>query len=432
MFRLRATSLQCNPHLSVINDAGQLSNDAGMILPIEFTNRIHLKNLIRNTIFFNDERKFAKISFVDLFEFTLMLRIAGYCTDSAANTWRQDPAIRTALGECGVASQASISRFIASLTQDNLVEIQNLLLKLADVVLKDPSRTEMILDIDSTHSDTFGHQEHATYNGHYSANGYHPLLVFDDATGLLLGAQLRPGNVYTSSDADTFIAPILDHLKALRPDMNITVRGDSGFAKPEFYAACAKRSVKFIVRLKKNNRINELTTTATQATEMTTDFQSEGHELDYQVKTWANNYRVIVHSESKAESFLWDDHTWLVTNDTKIPCETLITRYRQRGRVEDLIKELKAGFAFDKTDSHSFTMNAARALISAVAYNIVQLFKLILIPFDARKTIATLRFELLHVAGKITHHAHRIVLHLASSQVFSGFIGNVLNDILQM
>lgn len=91
-----------------------------------------------------------------------------------------------------VASQASISRFIASLTQDNLVEIQNLLLKLADVVLKDPSRTEMILDIDSTHSDTFGHQEHATYNGHYSANGYHPLLVFDDATGLLLGAQLRP------------------------------------------------------------------------------------------------------------------------------------------------------------------------------------------------------------------------------------------------
>lgn len=70
MLRLRATSLQCNPHLSVINDAGQLSNDAGMILPIEFTNRIHLKNLIRNTIFFNDERKFAKISFVDLFEFT--------------------------------------------------------------------------------------------------------------------------------------------------------------------------------------------------------------------------------------------------------------------------------------------------------------------------------------------------------------------------
>lgn len=39
------------------------------------------------------------------------------------------------------------------------------------------------LDLDSTHSDTYGNQEEAAYNGHYGTTGYHPLVAFDGLTG---------------------------------------------------------------------------------------------------------------------------------------------------------------------------------------------------------------------------------------------------------
>ncbi|MGS1293126.1 transposase (plasmid) [Enterococcus faecium] len=58
--------------------------------------------------------------------------------------------------------------------------------------------TELIIDLDSTHSDTFGHQEQTNYNTHYQTYGYHPLVAFDGLTGDFLKAELRSGNQYTS------------------------------------------------------------------------------------------------------------------------------------------------------------------------------------------------------------------------------------------
>jgi len=40
----------------------------------------------------------------------------------------------------------------------------------------------MIIDLDSTHSDTFGNQEQKVYNSHYRIKGYHLLVAFDDLT----------------------------------------------------------------------------------------------------------------------------------------------------------------------------------------------------------------------------------------------------------
>lgn len=37
----------------------------------------------------------------------------------------------------------------------------------------------ILLDLDSTLLDTYGHQEGEGFNYHYQAHGYHPLLVFD-------------------------------------------------------------------------------------------------------------------------------------------------------------------------------------------------------------------------------------------------------------
>ncbi|WP_338043354.1 transposase, partial [Lacticaseibacillus manihotivorans] len=109
------------------------------------------------------------------------------------------------------------------------------------------------------------------------------------------------------------------------------------------------------------------------------------------------------------------NHAFVVTSLASEAPETLFKTYRQRGNAENQIKELKCGFGFDKTDSSTFARNTARALITGIAYNLVQLFKQLFVSEDRRSTISSLRFSLFHIAGRITWHARRVVIHLASN-----------------
>jgi len=80
---------------------------------------------------------------------------------------------------------------------------------------------ELIIDVDSTHSDTFGRQEQTDYNAHYQTYGYHPLVAFDGLTGDFLEAELRSGNQYTSKGIKSFIDPLLHHYKSTLPHTEI-------------------------------------------------------------------------------------------------------------------------------------------------------------------------------------------------------------------
>ncbi|WP_404882731.1 transposase [Lactiplantibacillus pentosus] len=169
-----------------------------------------------------------------------------------------------------------------------------LLLRLADTMFKRRNQQILILDIDSTQADTYGKQESASYNAHYGIDGFHPILIFDSITGILLAVKQRPGNVYTSRDADEFLRPLLKHYQKFSCDMNILVRGDSGFATPTIYDLCEETGCQFLVKLKHNSRLTDLV--QHQVTyDDNTDFsmaETQIFELDYQVETWLKPYWV--------------------------------------------------------------------------------------------------------------------------------------------
>lgn len=87
-------------------------------------------------------------------------------------------------------------------------QLQSLNQSLIDKARLIRNDTELIIDLDSTHSDTFGHQEQTDYNAHYQTYGYHPLVAFDGLTGDFLKAELRSGNQYTSKGVKAFIDPL--------------------------------------------------------------------------------------------------------------------------------------------------------------------------------------------------------------------------------
>ena len=57
---------------------------------------------------------------------------------------------------------------------------------------------ELILDMDSSVSETYGDQQGSAYNGHFECTCYHPLFLFNQF-GDLERAMLRRGHHHTPS-----------------------------------------------------------------------------------------------------------------------------------------------------------------------------------------------------------------------------------------
>ena len=139
---------------------------------------------MKKNVHFEDNRKFFPHSKNTTFLQLLYQIISGYKSDSAANPLRHDPIFKLILGEFEGSSQPTISRSFSESTEKNLAELNNLIQALVTLFHESQVTQEMVLDLDSTHSDTFGNQESTDYNVHYGTTGYHPLLAFDGFAGL--------------------------------------------------------------------------------------------------------------------------------------------------------------------------------------------------------------------------------------------------------
>jgi hypothetical protein len=235
----------------------------------------------------------------------------------------------------------------------------------------------IIFDLDSTHADTDSNQESAAYNTHYSTVGYHPLVAFDGITGDFLKAALRPGNVYTSNGVVDFMRPLIEHYNETFPETTPFLRGDSGFAVPDLYDLCEDESVSYVIRLKSNPNLQRIAEEICPTTAPSPHAETEVYTLDteYQAQSWRQPRRVIVQSVRPADE-LFFTHTFYVTNLTETIPEKIVQSYQKRGTMENYIKEVKNGFGFDQMRSHSFQVNQVRMMLSLLAYNFTNWFRM--------------------------------------------------------
>jgi hypothetical protein len=97
--------------------------------------------------------------------------------------------------------------------------------------------------------------------------------------------------------------------------------------------------------------------------------------------------------------------------------EATLVWYRQRGEVsENGIKELKIGFGMERMPCGQFAANAAFFRIGVIAHNLFVLFKhSVLGEGWQRHKVATVRWRLFHLPGKLVRHAGAWVLKVAKS-----------------
>ena len=123
---------------------------------------------------------------------------------------------------------------------------------------------------------------------------------------------------------------------------------------------------------------------------------------------------------------------FIVTNMDSAP-EELIRFYCKRGTMENFIKESKNGFDFAAVSSSSKIVNANRLQVHALAYNIFNWFKRLVLPAKMRKQqIDTIRLKLLKIAAKVIHSARYIVFKLCSSCPYKDEFYETLKNIRQL
>lgn len=112
-----------------------------------------------------------------------------------------DPAMRHVVGgraaqaDKEAASASGVGRFETEIlsTRRNLTALMNLSGEWIDKVHRCKPLTQLILDLDSSVSESYGEQEGSAYNGHFGCTCYHPLFLFNQF-GELEYAMLRRGN----------------------------------------------------------------------------------------------------------------------------------------------------------------------------------------------------------------------------------------------
>ena len=435
MATLHEIKTKFNSNLTISNTGGNISNDCGLILVKEFMDSLDFTALSRKHLTIKDARLYHTHTNLSLMEQLIYQIIAGYTTDSAATLLKEDPAFKILFGKNRLASQPSLSRFWNRISKKNISQFQDLNQAMIDKVRLVRNTTEMIFDLDSTHSDTYGKQELSSYNAHYGTNGYHPLVAFDGLTGDFLKAELRPGSVYTSNGVGDFVAPLFKHYQQVVPDSNILVRGDSGFATPELYELCEAYSSFYVIRLKSNAILFKI---AEKNIQVDDDTHWEKREVSYsstlyQANSWSKARRICIKSTREAGELI-SRHEYIVTNySNNVSAETVFQTYCKRGAMENFIKEAKSGFNLDKTDSSSFVENQARMMVSLLAYNIVNFMRTLCLPVkSAGMRVDTIRLRLFKIAGKVVQTGRRLLLKTSSSHVYQEHFFQLLQKIQQL
>lgn len=435
MYSLNDTVLESNTYSKINFNGGDLSSDAGLLLIKEFVNKMGIEQLINQMFHTNDSAIRWHKDDENLLQVMYQI-ISAYFEDDCADELTKDPVFTSILNKPSLASQPTLSRFYNRMDEGTLAQLNQINRELRRRVYAHQKPEMALLDLDSTLLATYGKQEGEAFNYHYQAHGYHPLLCYDGLTGDLLRIQLRNGTDYCCNGVCDFLQPLLDEYLNDYSDVNVFLRGDSGFASPELYTQCETNGVTYAIRLKYNAALWRLAADLdSELTDLTkdnmVDYAVVYGEFYYQAGSWEYPRRVVCKIEKPADQMI-HMYTFIVTNMELTP-EDVIKYYCNRGRMENFIKEGKLGFDFAAVSSRSAIVNANRLLIHALAYNIFNWFRRLALPEKMRGNLVdTIRLKLLKIAARVVRSARYVTFKLCSSCPYKGEFYETLENIRKL
>ena len=406
-----------------------ISCDTGFILLREIDERFRIIAPMKDCL--EDLRSAAhtKHALVQLVRQRVYQIAAGYEDCNDADFLRIDPALRLAIGKDHKvgASQSMLSRLENNVLGNSvgLEALDAAINRSTDTLLKRKNKKRLIIDLDSTEDPAHGQQEGVAYNGHFAKNCFHPLFCFT-SDGDCLRAKLRPGNVHSADGTLPFITPLV---KRYRPWFQLFwVRADAAFANPENYEYCEEERITYFIRLPNNASLERLLgphLVRPVGRPPKSGIQVKTVDLHYQAKSWDRPRRVVAKIEwHRGELF---PRIGFVITSSRLPAGKVNKVYNGRGDVENRIKEGKNTLRWDKTSCQRFEANQARLQMGVLAYNLLHMIRQFYVwGEEVKRSVEWLIKRLIKVGARVSYHARRWYVHVASAFPLSHHFRSVL------
>jgi hypothetical protein len=285
------------------------------------------------------------------------------------------------------------------------------------VEASDQPPERVVLDLDVTDTPLHGEQEGRFFHGYYGHYCYLPLYIF--AGEHLLCARQREANQDAAAGSLEEVKRIVAQIRRAWPQVQIIVRGDSGFCREELMAWCEENKVDYVFGLARNERlrtaIDEAMAQAAERQRATGEPARVFCEFQYQTReSWSQARRVVAKAEQLEDK---ENPRYVVTSlgaEQWPPQQLYEETYCARGEMENRIKEQLSLFA-DRMSSETMRANQLRLYISSLAYTLMLGLRRLGLPGTrwARAQSETIRRRLLKIGVRVKVSARRVWLSLA-------------------
>lgn len=393
---------QCNGHsfefhpvgrrnVTATFDAPAITSDAGGLMLRELDLKFGLMDQFANC--FDDFRspRMTVHSLHELLSQRIFGIALGYEDLNDHEQLRHDPLMAVLAGkkhphddEIQLAGKSTLNRLeLTPVSADKSSRYKKIVARHSDIEnffvdaflhLHEQAPRRIVLDLDATDDPLHGHQNGRFFHGYYKSYCYLPLYIFCGSH--LLCAKLRPADIDASAGSVKQLDRIVKRIRLQWPNVQIVIRGDSGFCRDNIMSWCETNQVDYVLGLAKNARLKRILGKELQ--EAKTQFESTGEASrvfkDFQYKTkksWSRERRVVGKAEHLAKG---QNPRFVVTSFSAddFDAATLYEKeYCARGDMENRIKEQQLYLFADRTSASTMRANQLRLWLSSVAYVLV-------------------------------------------------------------
>jgi hypothetical protein len=279
---------------------------------------------------------------------------------------------------------------------------------------------QIVLDVDATDDPIHGHQLGRFFHGYYKNYCYLPLYIFCGDHPLC--ARLRPADIDASAGALKQLQRIVAQIRAAWPEVQITIRGDSGFCRDPIMTWCERNGVDYLLGMAQNKRLLALITAEQEQARLEFERTKEAArvfaELRYRtLESWSCERRVVAKAEHLAKGA---NPRFVVTSlGAEVRAAQVLYEedYCGRGEAENRIKEQQLHLFADRTSAETMRANQIRLFFSSIAYVLLNALRRLGLAGTelAAAQCQTIRLKLLKIGALVGVTVRKVWVRLASS-----------------
>jgi hypothetical protein len=219
---------------------------------------------------------------------------------------------------------------------------------------------------------------------------------------------------------------IVERIRSRWPEVEILVRGDSGFCREPLMSWCEAHGVEYVLGIAKNERLKASIADELAVAEALHEETGRAARVfkDFRyrtVKTWSRERRVV----GKAEHLSQGANPRFVV--TSLAPEQLDARalyedlYCARGDMENRIKEQQLALFADRTSTATMRANQLRLYFSSIAYVLMHTLRRVGLAGTelAKAQCDTIRLKLLKIGAQIRITVRKVWISLSQSYPYA-------------